>query len=343
MNIIERVAFDRDDIDIIARSDKINLLIPRFLSKIIGGMRLDLNLVEVFCSVYEEGSFSKAARKLRLSQPTISGHIKNLEDHIGGRLFDRLPRRIVPTSLGDLLYRRGRAILNEKEAALREIDKFLNRMEGVLSICASTIPGEYLLPALVAEFHSRFPAVNMEVRISDSEAACDQVLAGDVEIGFVGARLETIGLDFYRFASDELALVTPNDARWKDVESLTLDQLVSVPLLTREAGSGTRLAFEKRVARPLEEFNLVGSLGSTGAIKEAIKAGLGVSVVSLIAVRSELANGTLKTVNIAGIAPIRRDFFAVINKKLTLSPAAEAFLELALETSQHDALLASRS
>src|SRR5215469_6804455 len=141
-------------------------------------MRLELSLIEVFCCVYEEGSFSKAALRLRCSQPTISGHIKNLEEHVAARLFDRLPRRIVPTRAGELLYKHGRIILNEKEAAIQELKRLLNRLEGTLSICSSTIPGDYLLPQLIAEFHSKLPAVRVEMRITDSKDVCSQVLGG---------------------------------------------------------------------------------------------------------------------------------------------------------------------
>src|SRR6185503_11646029 len=140
-------------------------------------MRLDLYLVEVFCTIYEEGSFSKAALKLQLSQPTISIHIKNLEDAIGTKLFDRLPRQAVPTQAAKVLYRRGRAILNEKDAAIQELNKFLNRVEGSLTVCASTIPGEYLLAQIMVSFHAKYPKINVELQISDSKDVCHKVLS----------------------------------------------------------------------------------------------------------------------------------------------------------------------
>ncbi|MEK6320948.1 MAG: selenium metabolism-associated LysR family transcriptional regulator [Acidobacteriota bacterium] len=289
-------------------------------------MRLDLSLVEVFCYVYEHGSFSKAAESLRLTQPTISGHIKNLEEYIGVTLFDRLPRRIVPTSAGKLLYGYGRSILNEKAAAVQSLSKLLNRMEGSLVICGSTIPGEYLLPKWIASFHSVFPGVDVELLISDSNSACRDVLSGKAEIGCVGAKIESIGLEFHHFATDELALVVPNNEEWSDIQTIKLESLSQMHFLAREVGSGSRLAFEKQIGRSLDEFNLVGRFGSTSAIKEAIKSGLGVSVLSLLSVKSEIASGLLRTVNIEGLDTIRREFFAVINKRLTLSPIAEAFL-----------------
>ena len=261
-------------------------------------MRLDLSIVEVFCAVYEEGSFSRAASRLGLSQPTISGHIKNLEDDVGAKLFDRLPRQARPTQTAKILYRRGRTILNEKTAAIQELNRFLDRVEGSLTICASTIPGEYLLPQIIASFHTKYPGVSVDLQIADSKVACDKVLSGKVEIGFVGARFEAIGLAFRQFTSDALALIVPNNSEWKRVRSITPDQLVTKPFLSRESGSGTRAAFEKAIGRTLDEFNVVGSFGSTNSIKEAVRAGLGVSVLSLLAVKPEIARGEFKTVRI---------------------------------------------
>lgn len=290
-------------------------------------MRLDLSLIEIFCIVYEEGSFSRAASKLQLSQPTVSGHIKNLEDCIGARLFDRLPRQAMPTHAGKILYRRGRAILDEKYAAVQELNKFLNCVEGSLTISASTIPGEYLLPQIIASFRMKYPGVNVELQISDSEDVCQRVLSGKAELGFVGTRFEAVGLGFRHFASDTLALIVPNSEEWGSIKSLTLEELSLKPFLSRENGSGTRTTFEKAIGPALDNFNVIASFGSTNAIKEALKAGLGVSVLSLLAVNSEIARGEFKTVEIKGGGPLHREFFMVINTSLTTSPIADAFVE----------------
>lgn len=294
----------------------------------MGQMRLDLNLLEVFCFVYEYASFSKAAEKLRLSQPTISGHIKNLENHLGTKLFDRLHRRLVPTRPAQLLYRRGRSILDQKEEAINELSKFLDRIEGSLVIAGSTIPSEYMLPKIIASFHSRFASIRVELLISDSETACRQVLGGEAEVGFVGAKLEGVGLEYIHFASDQMSLVVPNNSEWQRVKEITLDSLNSKPFLAREIGSGSRLVFEQTTGCTIDQLNVVGCFGSTSAIKEALKAGLGVSVLSDLAVKSEIESGILKTVRISGVDAIRREFYTVINKRFTLSPVADAFLEI---------------
>jgi DNA-binding transcriptional LysR family regulator len=291
-------------------------------------IRLDLYLVEVFCYVYEHNNFSKAAEQLRISQPTISGHIKNLEDYVGMKLFNRLPRRVIPTRAGQLLYQHGRSILNEKEAAVRGLNKLRNCIEGSLIICSSTTPGEYLLPRIIASFHSKHPAVAVDLRISDSEVTCHEVLSGRVELGVVGAKVDGVGLEFHRFASDSMVLVAPNNDQWRTVKSITLGELAKVPFLAREAGSGSRIAFEKEIKHPLEKFNLVGYFGSTSAIKEALRANLGVSVLSHLSVKTEIESGVFKVVNIKGVNPIERELFTVLNKNLARSPVADAFLSV---------------
>ena len=290
-------------------------------------MQLDLRLLEIFCAVYEERSFSRAAEKLRISQPTISGHIKNLEEVLEVKLFERLPRSITPTQAANILYRHGEVILTERQAALQELMAFLDRLEGSLTVSASTIPGEYLLPQLLVDFHAQFPRVEVELSISDSEKVCRRVANGKADIGCSGAQLEVVGLEYHHFASDRLVLVVPNDLKWQRVKKISIEDLRREPFLAREAGSGTRLSFERQIGSSLDQFNVKAILSSTNAVKEGLKAGLGISVLSHLAVQTELDSGLLKIVPIKDHEPLRRDFFAVINKRFTLSPIAESFLD----------------
>ena len=294
-------------------------------------MQLDLRLLEIFCRVYEERSFSRAGEKLWISQPTVSGHIKNLEEALEVKLFERLPRKVVPTQAARIIYRHGEIILKQRKIALQDLMAFLNRLEGSLSLAASTIPGEYLLPQVLVAFRAQFPKVDVRLTISDSKEVCDQVVKGKVELGCAGAQLDILGLKYHHFASDSLVLVVPRNSRWRNVTTISVEDLRREPFLARESGSGTRLSFEKQIGRNLDEFNVQAVLSSTNAVKEGVKAGLGVSVLSLLAVQTELANGVLKTVRIENCETLRRDFFAVFNKRLTLSPIAKSFLD-ALES-----------
>ena len=290
-------------------------------------MQLDLRLLEIFCAVYEARSFSKAAEKLLISQPTVSEHIKNLEETLKVQLFDRLPRTIAPTQAARILYRHGEIILTQRQAALQELMAFLDRLEGPLKVSASTIPGEYLLPQLLVDFHSQFPRVDVDLSISDSQKVCHQVASGKADLGFVGARLDVLGVEYHPFASDQLVLVVPNDRQWQEVEQISMEDLLQEPFLARESGSGTRLSLERQLGFNLDRFNIRTILGSTNAVKEGLKAGLGVSVLSHLAVQTELAGGLLKTVRIEGSDSLRRDFFVVTHTRRTLSPIAESFLE----------------
>ncbi|MBI3949539.1 MAG: LysR family transcriptional regulator [Acidobacteria bacterium] len=286
--------------------------------------------MEIFCCVYEEKSFSKAAQRLYLTQPTISGHIKSLEEYFGTALFDRLGREIKPTRAGKLLYEHGRRIIEIKKIMVQGMSRFLNRLEGQLHLGASTIPGEYLLPSIIARFRGSHPTIQVSLMIRDTKAIIKDVEDGRVELGFVGARVPDRGLTFNEFATDRLILVVPMTPRWKKTNSISLNELKKEPLLIRESGSGTRLMFERKLnelGHNLEDFNIVAELGSTTAVKEAIKAKIGASILSHLAVQTELAAGLMKTIRIREIETLERDFFVVVNAKRARSPLCETFLE----------------
>jgi DNA-binding transcriptional LysR family regulator len=291
---------------------------------------MDLRLLEIFCCVYEEKSFSKAAQRLHLTQPTISGHIKSLEEYFGAPLFDRLGREIKPTRAGRLLYEHGRQIVEIKKLTMEGMGRFLNRLEGQLQLGASTIPGEYLLPPIIGRFREAHRHVQVSLMISDTKAIIKDVEDGRIEIGFVGARVPDRSLTFSEFAKDQLILVAPTTPRWKQTSVISLDELKKEPLLIREPGSGTRIMFERKLdelGHHLEEFNVVAELGSTTAVKEAIKAGIGVSILSHLAVQTELAARLMKPIRLREIQTLEREFFAVVNAKRTRSPLCEVFLE----------------
>ena len=238
-------------------------------------MQLDLRLLEIFCAVYEARSFSKAAEKLRVSQPTVSEHIKNLEEILNVQLFDRLPRNIAPTQAANILYRHGEIILTQRQAALQELMAFLDRLEGSLQVSASTIPGEYLLPQLLVDFHFQFPRVDVNLSISDSTKVCHQVSCGEADLGFVGARLDVLGVEYRPFASDQLALVVPNDAKWQSIEQISMEDLLQEPFLARESGSGTRLSLERQIGFSLNQFNVKRSSDPPMPLKKVSRRGWG--------------------------------------------------------------------
>lgn len=295
---------------------------------------MDLRLLEIFCYVYEERSFSKAAEKLLLTQPTISDHINSLESQIKTKLFDRLGRKIRPTPTAEILYSYGKQILELKTAAAEGMNKFLKRLEGKLRVGGSTIPGEYVLPKIVGEFRKTFPHVEVHIKIADTKDIIAELLAGSIEIGFVGAEMNEPHLQFTRFGGDTLLLVVPNSGEWARRTTISARELIKKPFIVRESGSGTRMMFErclKEHGYRLEDFNIVAEMGSTSAVKEAIKAGIGISVLSSIAVQLEMRAGILRSVRFRECRNITRDFFMVSDKRRFLSPLCEAFIQHALK------------
>ena len=291
---------------------------------------LDLRLLEIFCAVYEERSFSRAAARLYLTQPTVSGHIKALEARLGARLFDRLGREIRPTAVGDVLYEEARRLPELRRAIAERVGRFLDRLEGELRVGASTIPGEYLLPDVLRRFRRAHPQVRAMVVIADTASIIEEVERGRVEVGLVGARRPQRDLDFQPFASDRLILVAPGDRQWARVKALSLAELRDLPLLIRERGSGTRTVLERALAElghRLTEFTIAAELGSTSALKQAVIAGMGVAFLSARAVEHEVKCRLVRVVPVRELPIIEREFFVVRHRRRALSPVSETFLE----------------
>lgn len=293
------------------------------------GALMDFRLIEIFCRVYEERSFSRAARGLELTQPTVSTHVKELEESVGITLFNRLGRGIEPTEAGRFLYARAQPILDLTRAMSEQMAAFLNRVEGVLTIGASSVPGEYLLPGLVAGFHARHADVRVRLQISDTARTIDDVRRGQIELGVVGSTAADEDLAFEAFARDELVLALPAGAGWPRSPHLSMRQVRSLPMLVREPGSATRTEFERALAkRKLApgDFNIAAELGSVGAIKEAVRAGHGVSFVSMVTVAADVAHGTLRIARLRELGPVRRSYYTVSSRRRVLAPATRAFL-----------------
>jgi len=157
---------------------------------------MNLRALEAFCATYEEASFTRAARRLGLAQPTISSHIAALEKELGAAMFDRVGREIQPTRAARLLYRHARRLLDLSREMTAELDRFLHGLHGHLQVGASTIPGEYWLPARLGRFHALYPEIEITLEIHDTREVTERVRDGRLELGVVGARIEDGGLAF---------------------------------------------------------------------------------------------------------------------------------------------------
>lgn len=288
---------------------------------------MDLRQLEIFAKVAEMGSFSRAAEALHVTQPTVSEHIRALEDELGVRLLDRLGRGTATTRAGQLLLSYATRILALSREARQALEGYQGRIRGELVVGGSTIPGEYLLPAVIGRFRQKFPEVSTTLVIGDSQAVVDWVADGRVELGVVGARLPHRGLEFHDLSPDEEVVVVPAGHPWQGRAQVTLEELSREPLIIRERGSGTRAAFESALERAgvdLATLRVAGEMGSNQAIKQAVKAGMGITVMSRIAVEEESRQGVLAFLRVRDLA-VTRGFYVVTHRERSRSPVAEAF------------------
>lgn len=291
---------------------------------------MNLRALEAFCAVYEEGSFTAAAQRLGLSQPTVSSHVRSLEKDLGAPVFDRMARESRPTRAAHVLYRHARRLLDLAAETAEEMDRFLHGLQGHLQIGASTIPGEYWLPVRIGRFHGLHPEIEVTLEIHDTRAVLDRVLDGRLEVGVVGARMEDGHLEFRELAVDRLTMVSSPERSGDRHPELTPDELRDVPFVLREPGSGTRHMFEgalRRIGISLGDLRVVAELGSTTAVKEAVKAGMGLSVLSRLAVRADLETGLLRETTVRGLGGMERSLFAVVHADRALSPLSQVFLD----------------
>lgn len=289
---------------------------------------MDLHALELFCRIVESGSFSKAANAFYLTQPTVSGHIKKLEEEAGVRLLDRLGHRTTPTKAGDLLYRYAKRILALRQETQQALDELRGGLKGELILGASSVPGGYLLPPLIGWFRAQYPDISVVLKVSDSKEIIEAVITGAYEVGAVGAQFDDGRIEYQRFAEDEMVLVVPPTHPWASRRSVRVKELSSQPFLIRERGSGTRKILEQALERhhlSMGAFRVIGEMGSNEAIRQAVKTGGGIAIISRLAVASDLKCGELTAIPVAGLK-LTRPFYLVTHRHRSRSPICNAFL-----------------
>jgi DNA-binding transcriptional LysR family regulator len=254
--------------------------------------------------------------------------VRARETELGVQLLDRLGRGARPTRAGTLLLGYAQRILALSREAAQAIAQFQGRMSGELVVGGSTIPGEYVLPALIGAFRGKYPDVSVMLRIASSGEVQTWVEEGRVELGVIGASPTVRALEGRQLMADELVVVVPPEHAWAPSASITLEDLKREPLIVRERGSGSRETFERAlsgVGLGLAAFRVVAEIDSTQAIKQAVRAGLGVSIISHRAVEDECRARLLVCVKLRDLT-ISRAFHLVTHRERSRSPLAQAFL-----------------
>lgn len=291
-------------------------------------MHLTFRQLEAFLAVAHATSFRRAAEALHLSQPALSQHVAELERELGARLFDRLGRTVALTAAGRILedhvHRLFATLLSAREA----IGELGGLKRGSLLVGASTTPGIYVLPAVVAAFQDRYPGITLSLQIANSAIIEERIRGTALDLGVVGGHALHAGEECLAAGLlDELILIVPPGHRWARRRAVAPALLADQRLLMREEGSATRQVTERALQRAGVRVAESMELGHTEAIKQAVMAGLGVAFVSVHAIRGERASGRLWALRLEGLR-IRRHFHVIHNEARTLSASARAFVDL---------------
>jgi DNA-binding transcriptional LysR family regulator len=285
---------------------------------------MNLNHLAIFQAVGRAGSVSAGARTLHISQSAVSKQLTEFERTLGVHLFLRMPRGMRLTEAGRLLLgyaNRLFAIELEAEQALRDLHQ-LGR--GRIAIGASRTIGAYLLPRVLAAFRREHPAIELSLQVDNTQTIEDKLIAGEIDIGFSEGIIRSDMLDYRVFAQDELVLIAaPHHPAAR--QPATLAQLAKLPLLMHEAGSGTRAVTQRALAEKGLDVRPSMTLASTEALKHTVTTGVGLAILSALAVQTELLAKTLVMVPVKGLK-IRRPLYRVQPKNVAPSPSLAAFL-----------------
>lgn len=316
---------------------------------------MDFHQLRIFIEVARQKSFSRAAEIIFLTQPTVSAHIKALENEVGTPLLDRNQRELQLTGAGKVLFQYAQQLLSIKEEALFAIQKEYRIIKGHLEIAASSVPGAYILPGLMRSFIEKYPGVTFAVMLRDTRQVYENISDYIYDLGFVGEASHPDGLDQVKLVKDELVLVAapgtclPGEKPPQQVNGFknerepvfqlfeldlmaatNREKFLKVPFIMREPGSATRDVFENALQKFYSQkeavLNVVVYLESQEAIKEAVKTGLGVTVISRRAVNEELANGLMKGYRLPDLR-LERSFYLIYRKNRIFSPLSQAFLD----------------
>ncbi len=295
---------------------------------------MDFKQLEAFVHVIDNKSFSKTAEQLFLTQPTISAHIASLERELGTKLVVRTTKEVYPTKVGQTLYQYAQDMLSMRRNAIQAVKNFENSMEGSIVIGASTIPAQYFLPQILADFRKEYPTISFHIQSFDSAQVIQKLQDRKIEIGMTGTFIECSKCIYEPMATDRMVVITPNNKRYQAMlgKGFPVQRLVMEPFICRERGSGTRRETEyflREMGVDPAELKIVAEMENTESIKKSVSQGLGISIVSNSAAEDYRQFGKLLTFDFDNMS-LTRKLYLVRHKNCPLSPVARAFYQYAL-------------
>jgi DNA-binding transcriptional LysR family regulator len=296
-------------------------------------MSLNLHLLRMFAAVVRSGSFSKAAEILNISQPAISKGVRDFELQVGCRLLNRTPKGVVPTPEGLALSRRAEALFAVERAAEEELSALRGLHNGSLRIGASTTIATYMIPRYLGAFHRAYPGVELQLISANTRDIAEQMVAQDLDVGLVEGPVDDKNLISEPWRTDVMKLIAaPDHALARAAGPIDPKRIEDEVLIVREPGSGSReVVTQALAAHGIEPLRTL-EIGSTAAIKQVVAAGLGISIVSVVAVEDQVRLGRLKVLDLDDLK-IERTLWQLKLPGRVAMPAARAFEKMLLDRS----------
>lgn len=295
-------------------------------------MALTLHQLKIFRSVVEEGGITAAATKLHMTQPAVSIQIKQLEEHFGLSLIEVIGRKVYATNAGKKLYSSAVDI----QASIHSLEIDFSHMKGCLKgrlSIAVVSTAKYFIPALLGEFHRKYPNVAIQLKVTNRGEVLERLENNVDDMAILSQLPQKLNILSEQILEDELVIPVPPEHALVNRRNIKLSDLSHEPFLMREAGSGTRMVMEQLLAKHNIEPKVVMELGSSSAIRQAVIAGFGLSMLSKVSIEQDLILNNLKILDIVDF-PVRHPWYAVTLKDKQLSPVAQNFLQMLLEKRQ---------
>ena len=286
---------------------------------------MNIEHLKTFREIVRLGSFSEVAKELGISQPAVSFQIQKLEQELGIRLIDRSQKVIMLTKAGKRLLNFAESVEGEREKLRQDLEQMREDISGDLLIGASTIPGEYLLPTLLAKFKQRNPAVKIQLDVSDSLTVISRIRDNTYEVGFCGITPEGKDLASFKIAEDEIVPIVFPGHPFANRDEISPQEMEGEPLIFREATSGTQQSLTSLLGRDgtdIKKWKPQLVLGSTQSVISAVAAGAGIGFVSNLAIKGS----PVKQVRVRGLR-LTRDFYCIYRQERVVSRLLEVFID----------------
>ncbi|MDL2249580.1 LysR family transcriptional regulator [Lachnospiraceae bacterium OttesenSCG-928-J05] len=298
---------------------------------------MNLKQLEAFVKVAELKNYSKAAKQMYLTQPTVSAHIFSLEKELETRLFIRSTKEVYLTDEGKMLYKYAKEMVDLEAKIKESFSRNEEAGSSGITIAASTIPSQYLLPGLLSEFSKKYPGEQIKIMEADSGGVVESIVDHRVDVGFTGTVLEKKHCTYIPFYQDELVIITPNTEKYRKRKNASdIAWLKEENIIFREEGSGTRKEAEKQLVAagiPLEELKVIASMENQETIKNSVAQGMGISVLSKLAATEEVEAGKLLAFTIPGTTG-GRSINLVYNKNYPLTKTVQRFIKVVKESGE---------